>query len=79
MDSLYIYYIGRHELAKAEKIVEGMVLEHPTDHVYYERAAMLSGELANNTKAIAYFEKASDLSTNLSSGTVLICSIFKTR
>ena len=62
MDSLYSYYIGRHELAKAEKIVEGMVLEHPTDQVYYERAAMLSGELRNNLKAIAYFEKAFDLS-----------------
>lgn len=61
MDSLYRYYIGHHELAKAEKIVEGMVLEHPTDHAYYERAAMLNGELGNNNKAVVYFEKAFDL------------------
>jgi tetratricopeptide (TPR) repeat protein len=37
------------------------VLEHPTDQAYYERAAMLNGELGNHAKSIAYFEKAFDL------------------
>ena len=61
MDSLYSHYVANNELAKAEKIIEGMVLEHPVDGAYYERAAMLNGATGNKAKAIMYFEKAFDL------------------
>ncbi len=61
MDSLYNYYVAHHSWANAEKVVEAMVLEHPTDYAYSERAAMLNGKLGDHAKAITYFEKAFDL------------------
>ncbi|HTE30420.1 MAG TPA: hypothetical protein VK666_08610 [Chryseolinea sp.] len=61
MDSLYTQYLAGNDLADAEKIIEAMVLEHPTDEVYYERAAMLNGKIGNKAKAIMYFEKTFDL------------------
>jgi tetratricopeptide (TPR) repeat protein len=61
MDSLYSHYVTTNQLVKAEKIVEAMVLEHPTDEAYYERAAVLNGRIGNKGKAIMYFEHAFDL------------------
>ncbi|QIP15641.1 hypothetical protein G8759_24910 [Spirosoma aureum] len=58
ISQLYDYYINNHELEKARKVVETLVLEYPTDARYYEKAAMLSGELKDDRKAIFYFKKA---------------------
>jgi len=61
MDSAYKHYITHQALAKAEKIIEGLVLEHPTEQAYYEKTAMLNGRLGNTTKATTYFEQAFDI------------------
>lgn len=61
MDSLYHLYTTWHALKKAEKVVESMILEHPTEQAYYERAAMLSGQLGDHARAVTLFEKAFDL------------------
>ncbi len=61
MDSAYQHYIAHHALAKAGKVAEGMVLEHPTEQAYYEKTAALNGRLGNTTKATAYFEQAFDI------------------
>jgi tetratricopeptide (TPR) repeat protein len=58
ISQLYDYYINNHELEKARKVVETFVLEYPTDARYYEKAAMLSGKLKDDAKAIFYFKKA---------------------
>jgi tetratricopeptide (TPR) repeat protein len=61
MDSLYGYYVDRGALARAEKVVEAMVLEHPTEQNYWERVAVINAKIGNKDKAITYFEKAFDL------------------
>lgn len=62
MDSVYNYYINNHDLLDAKKITEAMVLEHPEDPAFYEKAAMLSGELKDYEDAVFYFKKAFYLS-----------------
>jgi tetratricopeptide (TPR) repeat protein len=57
-DSLYAYYIDNHQLVKAGKITEAVVLENPQDPAFYEKAAMLNGELKNYDKALFYFKKS---------------------
>lgn len=63
-ESLYTFYVQNHRLAEAGKITEGLVLENPYDPVFYEKAAMLCGELKNYEKAVYYFKKAFDLAPN---------------
>ncbi|MFD2936712.1 hypothetical protein [Spirosoma flavum] len=58
LSKLYTYYSTNRELGKARTVVEALVLEYPTDAQYYEKAAMLSGELNDQEKAIVYFEKS---------------------
>jgi tetratricopeptide (TPR) repeat protein len=58
MDSLYNYYIGEKDFANARKVVEGLILEHPTEEAYYEKAANLSGELKDDEKAAYYFRRS---------------------
>ncbi len=55
MDSLYSYYIGRQDLANARRVVETLVLEHPTEEPYYEKAANLCGVLKDDGNAVFYF------------------------
>ena len=55
MDSLYNYYIGRQDLANARRVVETLVLEHPTEEPYYEKAGNLCGALKDDGNAVFYF------------------------
>jgi tetratricopeptide (TPR) repeat protein len=57
-DSLYAYYMDNHQLGKAAKISEALVLENTQDPAFYEKAAMLNGELKNYDKALFYFKKS---------------------
>lgn len=61
MDSAYRHYMAHHALTRAGKVAEAMVLEHPTEQVYYERTATLNDRLGNSSKATAYFEQAFDI------------------
>jgi tetratricopeptide (TPR) repeat protein len=60
-DSLYNYYLGSHQLNKARKVMEALVLEYSEDAAYYEKTAMLSGEMKDYANALFYFKKAFDL------------------
>jgi tetratricopeptide (TPR) repeat protein len=61
MDSAYQHYMAHHALTRAGKVAEAMVLEHPTEQVYYERTAALNDRLGNSSKATTYFEQAFDI------------------
>ncbi|GAB4015699.1 hypothetical protein GCM10028808_41650 [Spirosoma migulaei] len=56
--NLYDFYMRSSALSSARKVVETLALEYPTDARYYEKAAMLSGELNDQETAIFYFKKA---------------------
>jgi lysophospholipase L1-like esterase/Tfp pilus assembly protein PilF len=58
MSRLYDHYIEARDLVRARKVVETLVLEHPTDPAFYEKTAMLCGELREEDDAIFYFGKA---------------------
>lgn len=62
MDSLYNYYMGRQDLADARKVVEALVLEHPTEEAYYEKAANLCGVLKDDRGALFYFRQSFSIS-----------------
>jgi tetratricopeptide (TPR) repeat protein len=58
MDSLYNYYIGRQDWPNARRVMEALVLEHPMEEPYYDKAANLCGELKDNENALFYFRKS---------------------
>jgi len=58
MDKLYRYYIDNKELSKAKTITEALVLENPTDARFYEKAAMVNGQLNDYESTIFYLAKA---------------------
>ncbi|HTI12417.1 MAG TPA: tetratricopeptide repeat protein [Puia sp.] len=58
MDSLYSYYIAGQDWVNARKVVEGLILEHPTEEAYYEKAANLSGVLKDDENTAFYFRKS---------------------
>jgi tetratricopeptide (TPR) repeat protein len=58
MGDLYDHYIGVHDLEKAKKVMEALVLEHPTEAPFYEKTANVCGELKDIANAIFYFKKA---------------------
>jgi hypothetical protein len=63
---LYTYYTAKTATWQRQKPpVEALVLEYPTDVQYYEKAAMLSGELKDYKSAVFYFKKAFDLAPYL--------------
>jgi tetratricopeptide (TPR) repeat protein len=62
MENLYSYYIANNDLAKAKKVVEALILEHPEEASYCERAANVCGKLKDLGNAAFYFRKAFDLS-----------------
>ena len=61
-DSLYSYYINRQDWTNARKVVEGLVLEHPTEEPFYEKTANLCGKLNDVENAVFYFKKSFSLS-----------------
>lgn len=58
MDELYDYYRHHNEWLKARTVLEGLVLEYPTDARFYEQAALLSGKLNDYEDALFYFKKS---------------------
>ena len=62
MDSLSGYYVRNKQWKDADKLIEGLVLEHCENPFYYEKAAIINGKLGNDQKALFYFRKSFDLS-----------------
>jgi len=62
MGDLYDYYIKEHDLAGAKTVMESLVLEHPTEEAYYEKAGNVCGEGKDYDNALYYFKKAYTLS-----------------
>jgi tetratricopeptide (TPR) repeat protein len=58
IDSLYAHYVSRHHFRAAKKVMETLVLEYPEDAAFYEKAAMLSGEVNALDDALVYFQNA---------------------
>ncbi len=61
-DSLYTYYMRKGQLDQAAKILEALVLEFPYDPAFYDKTAMLFGELKELDKAVYYFKRSFNLS-----------------
>jgi tetratricopeptide (TPR) repeat protein len=77
MDSLYNYYIGRRDLLDARKVVETLVLEHPTEEPYYDKAADLCGALKDDDNALFYFKKSFSLSPSFEKARKIFVLYFK--
>ena len=77
MDSLYTYYVNQNKFFEARKVTEGLVLENPTDPVFYERAAMLTGRLGDIKNTIFYFKKAFELSPTFDKARYLLVLYLK--
>jgi len=57
-DSLYAYYLSKRNFLAAKRVMETFVLEYPEDAAFYEKAAMLSGEVNALNDALVYFQNA---------------------
>lgn len=55
---LYSDAIGKKDFQAARKIAEGLVLEYPLDAAYSDKAAMLSGEIKDEQRALTYFKRS---------------------
>jgi tetratricopeptide (TPR) repeat protein len=62
MDSLYNYYIQNNELTKARRVLETLVLEHPTQAAFYVETAMIYGKLNDLENGAFYLKQAFYLS-----------------
>jgi len=58
MDTLYNYYAGVKDWMHAVKVVEALVLEHPTEADLYDRAANIYGQMGDNENAAFYFRRS---------------------
>jgi tetratricopeptide (TPR) repeat protein len=58
MDTLYNYYSGRKQWTAAAKVVEALVLEHPTETAFYDRAANIYGEMNDDGAAVFWFRRS---------------------
>jgi len=58
MDTLYNYYAGEKDWVHAAKVVEALVLEHPTEAAFYDRAANIYGQLGDDDNAAFYFRRS---------------------
>lgn len=57
-NALYTHYMASKQLRQAARIAEGSVLEYSEDPEFYEKAAMINGEIGNKKKAAFYFQKS---------------------
>jgi len=62
MGTLYNYYAGEKQWAKAVKVVEALSLEHPTEVAFYDRAADIYGELKDDANAVCWFRRSFSIS-----------------
>jgi len=58
MDQAYNHYIEGHNYREAREIVDGLILEQPSDAALYSKSAMLSGQLGDERSALYSFQKA---------------------
>ncbi|HVU55311.1 MAG TPA: hypothetical protein VHD83_09660 [Puia sp.] len=58
MDTLYNYYVGVKDWVHAARVVEALVLEHPTEAALYDRAANIYGQSNDNENAVFYFRRS---------------------
>jgi len=58
VDTLYNYYSGVRDWVHAAKVVEALVLEHPTEAALYDRTANIYGQLGDNDNAAFYFRRS---------------------
>ena len=61
---LYDYDLKNQKLSEARKIMEALVLEHPENVSYDEKAAMLSSKSKDYERAIFYYKRAFNLSAS---------------
>jgi len=64
MDTLYNYYSGVKDWVHAARVVEALVLEHPTEAALYDRAANIYGQLGDNDNAVFYFRRSFTIAPN---------------
>ena len=62
MERLYTYYIQEENYALARRTVEALILEYPNEEAYYDKAAMLSGQLKDGQRALLFFKRSFALS-----------------
>jgi tetratricopeptide (TPR) repeat protein len=77
MSDLYDLYVRNVELQKARKILEALELENPLEPSFFEKAAMLCGELKDMKGAIYHFKKAFYLSPSFEKARYLFVICFE--
>jgi tetratricopeptide (TPR) repeat protein len=60
-NTLYLAYLKLNQPEKAAKVSEGAVLEYAEDAAFYEKAAMISGELGHTGEAAFYLKKSFEM------------------
>jgi tetratricopeptide (TPR) repeat protein len=60
-NTLYLAYLKLNQSGKAAKVSEGAVLEYAEDASFYEKAAMMNGELGHTGKAAFYLKKSFEI------------------
>ncbi|MEX6688187.1 tetratricopeptide repeat protein [Danxiaibacter flavus] len=76
-EKLYEHYIQIKDLAKARLVMEGQVLEHPTEELYYTSTANLCGQLNDEAAAAYYFKRSFALSPTVDKARYLFVLYFK--
>ena len=66
MEELFAFYSKNRDYLNAKKVIEALVLEHPTEPSLYEKAANICGEMKDYEQAAFYFKKAFGLSPSFS-------------
>ncbi|KAA2243607.1 hypothetical protein F0L74_14060 [Chitinophaga agrisoli] len=77
MDTLYTYYTGRKEWAKACRVVETLLLEFPQETSLYDKAANLYGQMNDLDNAVFYFRKTFALSPTFETARTLFVLYLK--
>jgi tetratricopeptide (TPR) repeat protein len=77
MEELFTYYIGEKNLTRAGKVMEGLVLEHPTEESFCEKAGNVYGEMKDYDKAIFYFRQSFDRSPSFALARMLFVIYLK--
>jgi lysophospholipase L1-like esterase len=61
MEQLYNHDIRRQDYKAARRIAEGLLMEYPLEPGYFDKAAMISGELKDENRVLLYLKKSFDL------------------
>jgi tetratricopeptide (TPR) repeat protein len=77
MEELFTYYVGEQNYVRAGKVMEGLVLEHPTEESFCEKAGNVFGEMREYDMAVFYFRKSFDLSPSFALARMLFVLYLK--